>query len=237
MFENKFISNLENKEMKEKLQHDLYRGVEVYYSSNARGIPNATHVENIHHFIINPSQYQLAFTDFKLLTIDSIIKNIYCQDDMDEMRRLWLTDIKEFKQIIKEDSQQQNQYTYEDIEEYLVLLFNIEEEMSEYNFKNEDNKQEAIRIILSLAIKSYEIEAEKVNRLVNNYLCIKIKDNNFISGEINISLDENYNGYKDIKLINDYKKELLKNDLNITCYGEITNEIKGSLPFNIKLKV
>lgn len=237
MFENRFLNKIQDSKVKEQLQYKLYKGINIYYSNNMRGIPDASHVENEHHFIINPSQYQLAFTDLKLETIEQTVNKIYSKEDIQELRALWLNDYTEFKEVIKEDSAQQTQYTYEDIKEYFELLFNIEDEMQEYNFKNEDNKQEAIRIILMLSIKGYKVELSIDNRILNNYLGIKIKDNCIIAGEINISLDENYNGYKDIKLINELKKDLLKDDLNITIYGDITNKIDGCIPFNIKLKI
>jgi len=237
MFENRFLNKIQEAKVKEELQYKLHKGINIYYSNNMRGIPDASHVENEHHFIINPSQYQLAFTDFKLFTIEQIVNKIYSKEDIQELRALWNNDYTEFQEVLKEDSAQQTQYTYEDIKEYFELLFNIKDEMQEYNFKNQDNKQEAIRIILMLSIKGYEVELSIDNRILNNYLCIKIKDNCMISGEINISLDENYNGYKDIKLINELKRELLKEDLKITLYREITNIIDGSIPFNIKLKI
>ena len=237
MFENRFLNNIQDSKVKEELQYKLFKGINIYYSNNMRGIPDATYVESEHHFIINPSQCQLAFTDLKLETIEETVNKLYSKDDIKELRVLWFNDSKEFEEVLKEDSAQQTQYTYEDIQEYFVLLFNIEEEMDEYNFKNEYNKQEAIRIILMLSIKGYEVESNVMSSLVNNYICIKIKDNNMIAGEINISLDVEYNSYKDIKLINDLKRELLKDDLKITLYGEITNIIDGFIPFNIKLAI
>ena len=174
MFKNKFLNNIQDTKIREELNYKLYKGINIYYSNNMRGIPDASHVENEHHFIINPSQYQLAFTDLKLETIEEVVNKIYSKDDINELRKLWFNDSEEFEEVLKEDSTQQIQYTYEDIQEYFVLLFNIEEELDEYNFKNEYNKQEAIRIILMLSIKDYEIELSIDNRIVNNYLCIII---------------------------------------------------------------
>lgn len=238
MFENRYLKRIQDIKIKEELQFKLYKGINIYYSNNQRGIPDASHVEDGNYYIVNPNEYQLAFTSFRLDTIEEVVNKIYNKEDIKELRELWFNNSPELEEVLKEDSAQQSQYTYEDILEYFILFFNIEDDLKQYNFKNESNRQEAIRIILMLSIKGYEVKVDAIKTLVNNYLEIKIKENRVISGEILISLDEDYRGIKNILLVDDTKKELLKDDLNITIYGDVTNKIEGTLPFNrIKIAI
>lgn len=234
-FKNLLVEQIEDTQIKTEIYHNLYKNIKIGYSVNPRGIPSAIYETINLSFIINPNEYQEAYCSNYIQTIQESIKNLYSDTDIQELKELWSNNHDEFILVIKEDSQQINQYSYESILEYFINLFNIEEEIQQYNFQDSTNEIICINSIMSLLIKGYKVEAEEIPE--TRQLKIIIQDNNMIEGCLYFTLDKNKSNHKNIKLKNDYMKEILKGELNIDLYGNTTNTIDGYIPFNIILEV
>jgi hypothetical protein len=81
------------------------------------------------------------------MTIQEAINQLYTTEDIELLKELWNNNYNELVAVLKEDSEQISQYSYEDILEYFLLLFNLQDEMQSYNFGSETNRIEAINIL------------------------------------------------------------------------------------------
>jgi hypothetical protein len=128
-YKNNIIEVVEDAYTKSKLYKALEEGSKIGYTTNLRGIPKATYDsdEKRLYIIINPDRNQEAYVDRYITPIKEAIESHYNGYE-DALRELYLSNIDDFREVIKEDAETTpplTQYNYIDIIECLQEFYKL----------------------------------------------------------------------------------------------------------------